>query len=166
MGHVRVYTYADTLAKGALMRGRKVISPMGWDAFGLPAENAAISRGVAPAKWTFENIATMKSQLLRMGVGFDWKRELATCDPSYYKWTQWIFVRLLKAKMAYRALSPVNWDPVDKTVLANEQIAEDGTSWRSGARVEQRLMKQWFFKITEYADVIYLSYPIFFYCGC
>ncbi|KAJ1992251.1 Leucyl-tRNA synthetase, mitochondrial [Coemansia sp. RSA 1358] len=152
MGHVRVYTISDALSRFHRMRGKHVIHPMGWDAFGLPAENAAIERGVAPDEWTMSNIAAMKEQLSRILTDFDWERELATCDPAYYKWTQYIFLQLFKQNMVYRKEAVVNWDPIDQTVLANEQVDKSGRSWRSGAVVEQRKLKQWFAKITAYAD--------------
>ncbi|ELR15880.1 leucine-tRNA ligase [Acanthamoeba castellanii str. Neff] len=154
MGHVRVYTISDCLSRYHQMKGKEVLHPMGWDAFGLPAENAAIERGIAPHTWTHSNIATMKSQMLRLGIQFDWDKEVTTCEPEYYKWTQWIFLQLHKAGLAYQKEAAVNWDPIDKTVLANEQVDADGKSWRSGAKVEQKLMKQWFFKITEFADAL------------
>jgi leucyl-tRNA synthetase len=152
MGHVRVYTISDTLARVARMSGLEVLHPMGWDAFGLPAENAAIDRGIPPASWTFSNIEHMKLQLERLGMSFDWSREVTTCKPDYYKWTQWLFLQLHSKGLAYQKEALVNWDPVDQTVLANEQVDSEGRSWRSGAVVKQRMMKQWFFKITNYAD--------------
>jgi len=125
---------------------------MGWDAFGLPAENAAIERGFKPHEWTTKNIAHMKAQLQQLGCQFDWAHELATCDKEYYKWTQWLFLRLLKRGLAYQKESYVNWDPVDETVLANEQVDAEGKSWRSGAVVEKKLMRQWYFKLTQYTE--------------
>ena len=151
MGHVRNYTMGDVVARYKRARGFDVIHPMGWDAFGLPAENAAIERGIHPAEWTYENIAIMRDQLKSMGLAIDWSREIATCHPGYYVHQQRMFVDFLAAGLAYLGESLVNWDPVDKTVLANEQVI-DGKGWRSGAAVEQRRLKQWFFKITEYAD--------------
>ncbi len=152
MGHVRNYVITDVIARMQRMRGAAVLHPMGWDAFGLPAENAAIERGIDPAEWTKENIAHMKSQLQRLGLSIDWSKEQATCDKSYYKWTQFIFLALYKAGLAYQKEATVNWDPVDKTVLANEQVDSEGKSWRSGAVVEKIKLKQWFLKITDYAD--------------
>ena len=151
MGHVRNYTIGDVIARFQRMQGRNVLQPMGWDAFGLPAENAAIANGVPPALWTRQNIAQMRSQLKRLGFAYDWNREIATCDPDYYRWEQWLFLRLFKSGLVYRKLSTVNWDPVDQTVLANEQVI-DGRGWRSGAVVERRQMPQWFLRITAYAD--------------
>lgn len=152
MGHVRVYTISDTLARYHRMCGKQVIHPMGWDAFGLPAENAAIERGIAPDQWTKENIGVMKQQLSSILTDFDWHREVTTCDPDYYLWTQRIFLQLYKEGLVYRKRALVNWDPMDQTVLANEQVDKDGRSWRSGAVVEQRMLEQWFAKITSYAD--------------
>ena len=151
MGHVRNYTLGDVMARYMRAKGFNVLHPMGWDAFGLPAENAAMERKVHPAKWTYENIATMKGQLKAMGLSIDWEREFATCDPSYYVHQQRLFVDFFKAGLAYRRTAKVNWDPVENTVLANEQVI-DGRGWRSGAVVEQRDLTQWFFKITAYAD--------------
>jgi leucyl-tRNA synthetase len=152
MGHVRNYTITDVIARVRRMRGDRVLHPMGWDAFGLPAENAAIDRGTHPAKWTYQNIAQMKSELKRLGLSYDWNREVATCSPDYYRWTQWIFLEFLKAGLAYQKEAAVNWDPIDQTVLANEQVDSQGRSWRSGAMVERRLLRQWFLKITDYAE--------------
>jgi leucyl-tRNA synthetase len=152
MGHVRNYTITDVIARLKRMQGYRVIHPMGWDAFGLPAENAAIDRGVPPAKWTYQNIAQMRQQLQRLGLSIDWECELATCSPNYYKWTQWIFLQFLQAGLAYQKEAAVNWDPIDQTVLANEQVDNEGRSWRSGAIVERKLLRQWFFKITDYAE--------------
>lgn len=152
MGHVRVYTIVDVIARLKRMQGFRVLNPMGWDAFGLPAENAAIERGVPPAKWTYQNIDQMRDQLKQLGISFDWSKEVATCSPDYYKWTQWIFLEFFKAGLAYQKEATVNWDPIDQTVLANEQVDADGKSWRSGAKVERKLLRQWFFKITDYAD--------------
>ena len=151
MGHVRNYTLGDVVARYRRARGFNVLHPMGWDAFGLPAENAAMERGVHPGKWTTENIAAMRTQLRGMGLSYDWDRELATCTPDYYQHEQRMFLRFLDKGLAYRKESWVNWDPVENTVLANEQVV-DGRGWRSGAEVERRLLSQWFLKITEYAD--------------
>jgi leucyl-tRNA synthetase len=151
MGHVRNYTITDVIARYQRMQGKNVLHPMGWDAFGLPAENAAIENHTEPAKWTHENIAYMKSQLKSLGFGIDWSRELATCEPSYYKWEQWFFTKLLDKGLVYKKTSAVNWDPVDETVLANEQVI-DGKGWRSGAKVEIKEIDQWFIRITDYAD--------------
>jgi leucyl-tRNA synthetase len=151
MGHVRNYTIGDVIARYKRARGFSVLHPMGWDAFGLPAENAAIERGVPPAEWTHKNIATMRAQLKMMGLSIDWDREVATCDPSYYKHQQHLFVDFLEQDLAYRRESWVNWDPVDQTVLANEQVIE-GKGWRSGAPIERRKLSQWFFRITAYAE--------------
>ena len=151
MGHVRNYTIGDVIARFQRMRGYNVLQPMGWDAFGLPAENAALKHGVPPARWTRENIAQMKGQLQRLGFAYDWDREIATCDPSYYRWEQWLFVRLFKKGVIYRKAGVVNWDPVDQTVLANEQVI-DGRGWRSGALIEKREIPMYYFAITRYAD--------------
>ncbi len=151
MGHVRNYTLSDVVARYQRMLGKNVLQPMGWDAFGLPAENAAIKHKVQPEKWTYENIAIMREQFKSLGFAYDWSRELATCDPDYYRWEQWFFIRMFEKGLVYRKNSVVNWDPIDQTVLANEQVI-DGRGWRSGALVEQREIPQWFFKITDYAD--------------
>jgi len=152
MGHVRNYVITDVIARVARMRGYQVLHPMGWDAFGLPAENAAIERGVDPGAWTDQNIAAMREQLQRLGLSIDWDREIATCHADYYRWTQWLFLQFLDAGLAYQKDATVNWDPVDQTVLANEQVDGEGRSWRSGAVVEKRQLRQWFLKITAYAD--------------
>jgi len=151
MGHVRNYTIGDVVSRYQRMQGKNVMQPMGWDAFGLPAENAAINNNVPPAKWTYENIDYMKTQLNQLGFGYDWDRELATCQPEYYKWEQWFFTELYKKGLVYKKNATVNWDPVDQTVLANEQVV-DGRGWRSGALVERKEIPQWFIKITDYAD--------------
>jgi leucyl-tRNA synthetase len=151
MGHVRNYTIGDVLARFMRMQGRNVLQPMGWDAFGLPAENAATSNGVPPAQWTRQNIEHMRSQLKMLGFGIDWSREIATCDPSYYRWNQWLFLRMLEKGIAYRRTGVVNWDPVDQTVLANEQVIE-GRGWRTGALVEKREIPTYYLNITRYAD--------------
>ncbi len=151
MGHVRNYTINDMLARQLRMKGMNVLMPMGWDAFGLPAENAAIKNGVPPAKWTYDNIATMKAQLQAMGLAIDWSREVATCSPEYYKWNQWLFLKMLEAGIAERRTQLVNWDPVDQTVLANEQVI-DGRGWRSGAPVEKREIPGYYLRITQYAE--------------
>ncbi|PUE27927.1 leucine--tRNA ligase [Limnohabitans sp. JirII-29] len=150
MGHVRNYTINDMLTRSLRMKGWNVLMPMGWDAFGLPAENAALKNGVPPAKWTYENIAYMKQQMQAMGLAIDWSREVATCDPSYYKWNQWLFLKMLEKGIAYRKTQVVNWDPVDQTVLANEQVI-DGKGWRTGAVVEKREIPGYYFNITQYA---------------
>ncbi|MBD1924045.1 leucine--tRNA ligase [Microcoleus sp. FACHB-831] len=152
MGHVRNYTITDVIARLKRMQGYRVLHPMGWDAFGLPAENAAIDRGVPPGKWTEQNIAQMRQQLQQLGLSIDWNREVTTCSPDYYKWTQWIFLQFFKAGLAYQKESAVNWDPIDQTVLANEQVDNEGKSWRSGAKVERKMLRQWFLKITDYAE--------------
>ena len=151
MGHVRNYTIGDVISRYQRMQGKNVMQPMGWDAFGLPAENAAIANKTAPAKWTHSNIAYMKNQLKQLGFGYDWDRELATCKPDYYRWEQWFFARLYEKGLVYKKMSTVNWDPVDQTVLANEQVV-DGRGWRSGALVEQKKIPQWFIRITDYAE--------------
>ena len=151
IGHVRNYTLGDVLARFMRARGFNVLHPMGWDAFGLPAENAAIERKVAPKAWTYDNIAAMKKQLRSIGLSLDWSREFATCDPGYYKHQQKMFNDFLRAGLAEREKRKINWDPVDMTVLANEQVV-DGMGWRSGVPVERRKLTQWFFRITDYAD--------------
>jgi len=156
MGHVRNYTIGDVLTRYHRMRGYNVLQPMGWDAFGLPAENAAMANGVPPAKWTYDNIAYMKQQLKALGFALDWERELATCTPQYYKWNQWLFLRMLEKGIAYLKTGSVNWDPVDQTVLANEQVI-DGRGWRTGALVEKREIPMYYLKITDYADELLAS---------
>ncbi|KJY80172.1 leucine--tRNA ligase [Vibrio nigripulchritudo] len=151
MGHVRNYTIGDVVSRFHRLQGKNVMQPMGWDAFGLPAENAAIKNNTAPAKWTYENIDYMRNQLKLLGFGYDWDREIATCHPEYYKWEQWFFTKLYEKGLVYKKMSTVNWDPVDQTVLANEQVI-DGRGWRSGAVVEQKEIPQWFIKITDYAQ--------------
>ncbi len=151
MGHVRNYTIGDVIARYQRMQGKNVMQPMGWDAFGLPAENAAMKNNVAPAAWTYDNIAYMRNQLKSLGLGLDWAREIATCRPEYYRWEQWLFTRLFKKGLIYKKSGVVNWDPVDQTVLANEQVI-DGRGWRSGALVEKREIPMYYFKITAYAE--------------
>ncbi len=151
MGHVRNYTIGDVISRFQRMLGKNVLQPMGWDAFGLPAENAAMKNKVAPAKWTYENIDYMRKQLQQLGYAYDWDRELATCHPDYYRWEQWFFIKLFEKGLVYKKEAEVNWDPVDQTVLANEQVI-DGKGWRSGAVVERRKIPQWFIKITDYAE--------------
>jgi leucyl-tRNA synthetase len=151
MGHVRNYTIGDVLSRYQRMRGYNVLQPMGWDAFGLPAENAAMANGVPPAKWTYDNIAYMKKQLKSLGFSIDWDRELATCKPEYYRWNQWLFLRMLEKGLVYKTTGLVNWDPIDQTVLANEQVI-DGRGWRTGALVEKREIPMYYMKITAYAD--------------
>ncbi|MFL0808531.1 MAG: leucine--tRNA ligase [Oceanobacter sp.] len=151
MGHVRNYTIGDVVSRYQRMQGKNVMQPMGWDAFGMPAENAAIKNNTAPAKWTKENIGYMKNQLKSLGFGYDWDREIATCDPEYYRWEQWFFTKLIDKGLAYKKTSAVNWDPVDQTVLANEQVI-DGCGWRSGAPVVRKEIPQWFIRITDYAE--------------
>ena len=151
MGHVRTYTLGDVIGRFQRLKGKNVLQPMGWDAFGLPAENAAIKRNIPPAKWTYQNIAHMRAQMKALGFAFDWSREFETCDPQYYKWEQWFFTRLFRKGLVYKKAAFVNWDPVDQTVLANEQVI-NGRGWRSDALVERRELAQWFVKITEYAE--------------
>jgi len=151
MGHVRNYTIGDVIARYQRMQGKNVLQPMGWDAFGMPAENAAMKNNVAPAKWTYENIAYMKAQLKSLGLAIDWSREVTTCKPDYYRWEQWLFTRLFEKGVIYRKNGTVNWDPADQTVLANEQVI-DGRGWRSGALIEKREIPMYYFKITDYAD--------------
>ncbi len=152
MGHVRNYTITDVIARHKRMQGYRVLHPMGWDAFGLPAENAAIDRGIPPAEWTYQNIAQMREQLQKLGFSIDWEKEVTTCSPEYYRWTQWLFLQFYQCGLAYQKEAAVNWDPIDQTVLANEQVDNEGRSWRSGAIVEQKLLRQWFLKITDYAN--------------
>ena len=156
MGHVRNYTLGDVIARYQRALGKNVLQPIGWDAFGLPAENAAIQRGIHPAVWTKQNIASMKEQFLRLGNAYDWRREITTCEPEYYRWEQWFFIKLYKKGLVYKKNSWVNWDPVDLTVLANEQVV-NGRGWRSGALVERKEISQWFIKITAYADELLLG---------
>ncbi|MGJ7461952.1 leucine--tRNA ligase [Halomonas sp. MA07-2] len=151
MGHVRNYTIGDVVSRYQRMKGKNVLQPMGWDAFGMPAENAAIQNQVPPAKWTYENIDYMRAQLKALGFAYDWSREFATCDVSYYRWEQWFFAKLVEKGLVYKKMSTVNWDPVDQTVLANEQVI-DGRGWRSGALVERKEIPLWFLRITDYAD--------------
>jgi len=151
MGHVRVYTLSNLFAQYYRMRGYNVIHPIGWDAFGLPAENAAFERGVDTLTWTYSNIDSMRQQLDNLDLTLDWRRQVITSDPSYYKWTQWMFVKMFENGLAYQANATVNWDPVDNTVLANEQVDEEGRSWRSGAVVEKKRLKQWFFNVSKYS---------------
>lgn len=151
MGHVRNYTINDMLTRQLRMKGYNVLMPMGWDAFGMPAENAAIKSKVPPAEWTYANISYMKKQLQAMGFAIDWSRELAACDPEYYRWNQWMFLKMLEKGIAYRKTQVVNWDPVDNTVLANEQVV-DGRGWRSGALVEKREIPGYYLRISDYAE--------------
>ncbi|XP_026731314.1 probable leucine--tRNA ligase, mitochondrial [Trichoplusia ni] len=155
MGHVRVYSISDTLARFQQLNGKNCIHPIGWDAFGLPAENAAIERNIPPHTWTETNINSMKTQLQQLGFNFNWEREISTCDPSYYKWTQFIFLKLFEKGLAYQSKEQVNWDPVDKTVLADEQVDDLGCSWRSGAKVEKKYLTQWFIKTTKFAKDLF-----------
>ncbi|MFP6775918.1 MAG: leucine--tRNA ligase, partial [PS1 clade bacterium] len=156
MGHVRNYSIGDVISRFHKMLGKNVLQPIGWDAFGLPAENAALKNKTPPAKWTYENISYMKSQLTQLGFGYDWSREIATCHPKYYKWEQWLFVKLFEKGLVYKKNSLVNWDPVDQTVLANEQVI-DGRGWRSDALVEKKEISQWFMRITDYAEELLSS---------
>ena len=151
MGHVRNYVIGDLIARYKRLKGFNVLHPIGWDAFGLPAENAAIKQGVPPAKWTRENIDYMKSQLKKIGISYNWEREVATCDEEYYKWGQWLFLKFFEKGLAYKKKASVNWCPQCQTVLANEQVIE-GKCWRCESIVEQKQLEQWFFKITEYAE--------------
>ncbi|MEM7082886.1 MAG: leucine--tRNA ligase [Pseudomonadota bacterium] len=156
MGHVRNYTIGDVISRFQRMLGKNVLQPMGWDAFGMPAENAAIKHGLPPAKWTYANIDQMRGQFKRLGFAFDWSREFATCEPDYYRWEQWLFTELFKKDLVYQKVAPVNWCPVDQTVLANEQV-EDGCCWRCGTQVERKEISQWFMRITSYADELLAS---------
>eukprot|EP01030_Chromulinospumella_sphaerica_P034329 gene34329-biopygen8933 len=156
MGHVRNYTINDMLARQLRMKGYNVLMPMGWDAFGLPAENAAIAYKKSPAEWTYANIEDMKSQMQPLGLAFDWSREVATCDPDYYRWNQWLFLKMLEKGIAYKKTQVVNWDPIDQTVLANEQVI-DGRGWRSGAIVEKREIPGYYFGITQFAEELLSS---------
>ncbi|XP_060853600.1 leucine--tRNA ligase, mitochondrial [Rhopalosiphum padi] len=155
MGHVRVYVIADSIARFHRMNGQNVFQPMGWDAFGLPAENAAILHGLPADKWTSSNIDHMKKQLQELGCSFDWSNEITTCDPSYYKWTQWFFLKMFQSGLVYSKEAEVNWDPVDETVLANEQVDENGRSWRSGAIVKKKVLKQWFIRTTQFSKALF-----------
>ncbi|HAY40808.1 MAG TPA: leucine--tRNA ligase [Gammaproteobacteria bacterium] len=156
MGHVRNYSIGDVISRFQKMQGKNVLQPIGWDAFGLPAENAALKNKTPPAKWTYENISYMKQQLVQLGFGYDWSREIATCHPKYYKWEQWLFIKLFEKGLVYKKNSVVNWDPVDQTVLANEQVI-DGRGWRSDALIEKKEIAQWFMKITDYAEELLTS---------
>ncbi|MFC1717143.1 class I tRNA ligase family protein, partial [Candidatus Poribacteria bacterium] len=151
MGHVRNYSIGDVVARFKMMNGLNVIHPMGWDAFGLPAENAAIKRGIHPAKWTMQNVENMRSQLMRMGFSYDWDREVSACLPDYYRWGQWLFLRFYERGLAYRKMATVNWCDSCNTVLANEQV-ESNKCWRCGTEVIQKSLEQWFLKITDYVD--------------
>jgi leucyl-tRNA synthetase len=158
VGHVRNYTIGDVIARFQRMQGKNVLQPIGWDAFGLPAENAAIAHQVPPAQWTYQNIQHMRTQLKRLGFAYDWRREITTCDPNYYHWEQWLFTKMYAKGLVYKKNTHVNWDPIDQTVLANEQVI-NGCGWRSGAKVEQREIPQWFFKITAYAEELLAGLP-------
>ncbi|MBC7573552.1 MAG: class I tRNA ligase family protein, partial [Herminiimonas sp.] len=151
MGHVRNYTINDVMYRYLRMNGYNVLMPMGWDAFGMPAENAAMANNVPPAQWTYANIAHMKKQMEAMGLAIDWSREMAACSPAYYKWNQWMFLKMLEKGIIYKKTGTVNWDPVDKTVLANEQVI-DGRGWRSGALIEKREIPMYYARITDYAE--------------
>ena len=151
MGHVRNYSIGDVASRYYRMKGKAVLHPMGWDAFGLPAENAAIKRGIPPASWTYDNIAYMRSQLKALGFSYDWRREFATCDPEYYRWEQLLFLKMFEKGWAYQKTSTVNWCPGCQTVLANEQVVA-GFCWQCDARVEQKSMTQWYFRLTDYAE--------------
>ena len=151
MGHVRNYTINDVMTRQLRMQGYNVLMPMGWDAFGMPAENAALNNNVPPAAWTYDNIAYMKKQMDAMGLAIDWSREVTTCKPDYYRWNQWVFLKMLEKGVAYRKTQVVNWDPIDQTVLANEQVI-DGRGWRSGALVEKREIPGYYLNITSYAE--------------
>ena len=151
MGHVRNYTINDVMTRQLRMQGYNVLMPMGWDAFGMPAENAALNNNVPPAAWTYDNIAYMKKQMDAMGLAIDWSREVTTCKPEYYRWNQWLFLKMLEKGVAYRKTQVVNWDPIDQTVLANEQVI-DGRGWRSGALVEKREIPGYYLNITSYAE--------------
>ncbi|MBC7625637.1 MAG: class I tRNA ligase family protein, partial [Aeromicrobium sp.] len=151
MGHVRNYTINDVMLRHLRMKGYNVLMPMGWDAFGMPAENAAIANGAPPAEWTYQNIADMKALMQPLGLAFDWSREVTTCKPDYYKWNQWLFLKMLEKRIAYRKTQSVNWDPIDQTVLANEQVI-DGRGWRSGALVEKKEIPGYYLAITQFAD--------------
>ncbi len=159
IGHARNYTIGDVIARYQRMQGKNVLQPFGWDAFGLPAENAALKNKVPPARWTYENIDQMRDQFKRLGFAYDWDREFATCDPDYYRWEQWFFTRLFAKGLVYKKEAEVNWDPVDQTVLANEQVDSDGRGWRSGALVERRKIPQWFIRITDYAEELLNELP-------
>ena len=151
MGHFRNYTVGDVASRFKMMQGYDLLHPLGWDAFGLPAEEAAIKHKLNPKDWTLNNIAVSKATLKKIGISYDWDKELMTCSPDYYKWNQWIFIKLFEKNLAYRAKALVNWCPVDKTVLANEQV-EAGKCWRCASEVSKKELEQWYFRITDYAD--------------
>ncbi|HQO02497.1 MAG TPA: class I tRNA ligase family protein, partial [Spirochaetota bacterium] len=159
MGHVRNYTIGDLMARFMTMNGHNVLHPMGWDSFGLPAENAAIQNNIPPMKWTRDNISHMKSQFAKLGFSYDWDKEVATYKPEYYKWNQWVFCRMFEKGLAYKKKAPVNWCPECATVLANEQV-EDGKCWRCDSEVIQKELNQWFFKITDYAEKLLKGHDI------